>query len=75
MLQALKNDNRFFQHNVIYRARCISKDYFANTEKLSAYILDVENKQLKNLSLHVKVENIKCKENVHHLSISDYFVV
>lgn len=63
------------QRDVIYRARCIPKYYFSNTEKLLAYVKEIENKELQNVSLHTEVENIKCKEDVQRLSVSDYFVL
>ncbi|XP_018569127.2 O-acyltransferase like protein-like [Anoplophora glabripennis] len=75
VIEASKKEKRFMERDVIYRAKCIPKEYFIDTARVLAHVTEQENKNLENISFHVKVEKINCKENVQELSVNNYFIL
>ncbi|XP_018569124.1 O-acyltransferase like protein-like isoform X1 [Anoplophora glabripennis] len=75
VIEGAKKEKRYIKRDVIYRAKCIPKEYFSDQERLAAHITELENRHLQNISFRTSVKNIKCKENMQGLPLKAYFTL
>ncbi|XP_023310648.1 O-acyltransferase like protein-like isoform X2 [Anoplophora glabripennis] len=75
LIETIEKEKLILKRDVIYRAKCLAKEFLSDRETTVAHITQLENKKLENMSLHAKIESIKCKENMQDLTLKSYFVL